>query len=95
MKILQKSQAGTFESSDVLILIEPVEEKSGRKLEISSSVILQYGERLKNIINAELDKYEINDIHMIVNDKGALEPTIYARLETAIKRACNLQKGTL
>jgi len=95
MKILQKSQVGTFESSDILILIEPVEENTGRKIEIQSSVMFQYGENLKMLINSELDKFEIKDIHMIINDKGALEPTIKARLETAIKRSLNLQKGTL
>jgi len=95
MKILQKSQAGTFESSDVLILIEPVENNSGRKIEIQSSVMLQYGESIKTVINEELDRFEIKDIHMVVNDKGALTPTIKARLETAVKRALNEQKGTL
>lgn len=95
MKILEKSQAGTFESSDVLILIEPVDEGSGRKIEINSSVKLQYGEQLKTIVEDYLDKNDIADIHLIINDKGALEPTIHARMETALKRACKQQKGTL
>ena len=95
MILLKKAQAGTFESSDIIILVEPVPEKTGRKLEISSSVMLQYGEMLTNLINKVLDKYKINDIHLVAKDKGALEPTIIARLETAIERALNQQKGTL
>jgi len=95
MKILKKAQAGTFESSDIIILIEPVTENTGRKLEIASNVMLQYGEMLTNLINKVLDNYNIKDIHLIAKDKGALEPTIIARLETAIERALNQQKGTL
>ena len=95
MKLLRKAQAGTFESSDIIILVEPVPEKTGRKLEISSSVMLQYGEMLTNLINIILDKYKIKDIHLVAKDKGALEPTIIARLETAIERSLNQQKGTL
>ena len=95
MELLKKAQAGTFESSDIMILVEPVSENSGRNLEIDSSVMLQYGDVLTNLINKVLDKYEIKDIHLIAKDKGALEPTIIARLETAFERALNQQKGTL
>lgn len=95
MKLQRKAQAGTFESSDIMILVEPTQEGSGRQLEINSSVMLQYGETITKLINETLDKYNINDIHLIAKDKGALEPTIIARLETVIERALNQQKGTL
>ncbi len=95
MELQRKAQAGTFESSDIMILIEPLKNKEGRKLEISSSVMLQYGDMLSELVNNILDKYEIENVHLIAKDKGALEPTIIARLETAITRALNQQKGTL
>ena len=95
MKIIKKAQSGTFESSDIIVLIEPVIEKSGRNIEIDSTVMLEYGDNIEKIISNKLDEYSITDIHLIVKDKGALEPTINARLETAILRACDLQKGTL
>jgi citrate lyase subunit gamma (acyl carrier protein) len=85
------SQAGTFESSDLIILIEPMEDKSGRKIEIESAVMLQYGDNLKTIVNEMLDNYQMTDIHIILKDKGALEPVIRARIETAIERSLNKQ----
>ena len=92
----QKSaQAGTLESSDIMILIEPVPKNAGKKIEISSSVMLHYGENIKQLINQVLEEYKITDIHLIAKDKGALEPTILARVETAVIRALNQQKGTL
>ena len=95
MKILKSSQAGSFESSDLMVLIEPVTENSGRKIELDSTVMLQYGDDIKTIIIDVLDQFEISDIHLIAKDKGALDATIKARLETAIIRGADLQKGTL
>lgn len=95
MKPKKSAQSGTFESSDVIFLIEPLAANSGRKLEISSSVMQQFGDSFKKIITDMLDKYEMTDIHLIAKDKGALEPTIKARLETAIKRSLGQQTGTI
>jgi len=95
MKIIKKAQSGSFESSDIIVLIEPVAKDKGRHIEIDSTVMLEYGESIEKLILQKLDDYDISDIHLIVKDKGALEPTINARLETAIIRASNLQKGTL
>ena len=95
MEIIKKAQSGSFESSDIIVLIEPVAKDKGRHIEIDSTVMLEYGESIERLILQKLDDYAISDIHLIVKDKGALEPTINARLETAIIRASNLQKGTL
>lgn len=95
MKPKIAAQSGTFESSDVIFLIEPLPENSGRKLEISSTVMQQFGENFKRIVTEMLNQYDMTDIHLIAKDKGALEPTIKARLETAILRSLEEQEGTL
>jgi len=95
MKPKIAAQSGTFESSDVIFLIEPLPDNSGRKLDISSTVMQQYGSSFKRIVTEMLDEYQMTDIHLIAKDKGALEPTIKARLETAINRSMERQEGTL
>lgn len=95
MKPKIAAQSGTFESSDVIFLIEPLPDNSGRKLELFSTVMQQYSDSFNRIVVDILDSYEMTDIHLIARDKGALEPTIKARLETAIKRSLNQQDGTL
>lgn len=95
MKPKIAAQSGTFESSDVIVLIEPLPNKSGRKIEISSTVMQQFGASFRQIVTDMLDQYEMTDIHLIAKDKGALEPTIKARLETAIKRSIGEREGTL
>ncbi len=95
MKPKIAAQSGTFESSDVIFLIEPLPDNSGRKLEITSTVMQQFGASFNRIVEDILNQYDMTDIHLIAKDKGALEPTIKARLETAIKRSLNQQEGTL
>jgi citrate lyase subunit gamma (acyl carrier protein) len=95
MKPINPAQSGTFESSDVIVLIEPMPKNSGRKIEISSTVMQQFGASFQQIVTDMLDQYDLTDIHLIAKDKGALEPTIKARLETAIKRSLGQQEGTL
>jgi citrate lyase subunit gamma (acyl carrier protein) len=95
MKPQTSAQAGTFESSDVIFLIEPMPEKSGRKIELFSTVLHQYGESFNKTVVEMLDQYELTDVHLIARDKGALEPTIKARLETAIKRSLGIHEGTV
>jgi len=90
-----KAQAGTFESSDIMILIEPVEPDTGRLVDISSTVMLQFEADISKTVNQVLDELEIKDIHLIAKDKGALTQTIKARVETAIKRSLGIQKGTM
>lgn len=95
MELKVKAQAGSFESSDVLIMVEPQPKGAGRKLELESIVLQQFGDDILHQINYDLDAFGIDDIRVIINDKGALPPTISARLETALKRSAGLQSGTL
>jgi citrate lyase subunit gamma (acyl carrier protein) len=87
MKPLIAAQAGTFESSDIIILIEPQPENTGRTVEVESTVMFQYGENIKSVIEDMLNQFQISDVHIIAKDKGALELVIRARLETAIYRS--------
>ncbi|MCU4164932.1 citrate lyase acyl carrier protein [Carboxylicivirga caseinilyticus] len=95
MELKLKAQAGSFESSDVLIMVEPQPQGVGRKIELESIVMQQFGDDLLLQIHRDLDAYGIKDIRVIINDKGALPPTLSARLETALKRSAGLQTGTL
>jgi len=95
MTITKKAQAGSFESSDILILAEPNEKGNGRIIDLDSDVEKQYGEDILNLVNKTLDKFGISDIHLILKDKGAISTVICARIETVLKRASNQAEGTL
>ena len=85
--IIEKSaMAGTLESSDAQVTVEPGE---GIEIEIESSVLNQYGRQIRQTVLETLDRLEVKDGKVIVIDKGALDCTIKARVECAVFRSSN------
>lgn len=86
MKITKVAKAGTLESSDILIMVAPNEE--GKiEIELESIVIKQFGDQIKKVIEDTLKELNAEGVTLKAQDKGALDYTIKARVETAIKRA--------
>lgn len=86
MEIQQSAIAGTLESSDVQVTIEP--NMSGVVINIESTVKNQYGRQIKETVLNTLSKLNIQSGNFLIDDKGALECTLKARLECAIFRSC-------
>ena len=86
-KVSKPGQAGTLESSDIMITVGPSPEGTGIAIELVSPVIKQYGAQIKQAIQAELAILGIADAAVQANDKGALDCTIRARVKTAVQRA--------
>ena len=86
MELKTTGIAGTLESSDVMITLAPA--ASGINLSLESSVINQYGRQIKATVLATLDRLGVKNADVIVNDHGALDCTIKARVECAFFRGC-------
>ncbi|AIF50761.1 citrate lyase acyl carrier protein [Pelosinus sp. UFO1] len=86
-KIQKTAQAGTVESSDIMIVLAPVQTGSGLTIEVVTPAMKQYGAQIKEIIVKTLVAQGIEDAHVHAIDKGALDYTIEARVMTAISRA--------
>ena len=84
MEILKPAVAGTLESSDAQVLVEPDNEL---KLTISSSVMNQYGRQIRETVQETLKRLDVSKGCITVTDKGALDCTIKARVECAVFRA--------
>lgn len=91
MKLQKTAMAGTLESSDAQVTIEPGE--GGIRLELTSSVMSQFGRQIREVVLETLARLEITDANVIVNDKGALNCTLKARVEAAAFRAAGQQEG--
>ena len=87
MEILKSAAAGTLESSDAMVTVEPGD--GGIELELSSSVMNQYGRQIKATAMETLDRLQVNNVRITVVDKGALDCTIKARVECAVYRCCD------
>lgn len=83
MGIIKNASAGTMESSDVYVEIEPADEMN---LQLESVVLTQFGEEIRAVVQEVLDQCGVERANVRVVDRGALECVIRARVETAIIR---------
>ena len=86
MKAQREAVAGSLESSDVLVSVSPAA-APGVELVVESIVIKQYGDRIRKVAAEVSAQAGLAGATVRVQDRGALEGTLRARLETAIARA--------
>lgn len=92
MTIKKQAMAGTLESSDCLVTVEPPK-GSGITLELDSAVMQQFGTAIRKTINDTLGRLGVKDAYIKVVDKGALDCTIKARVECAVYRSNDQKLG--
>ena len=88
MKLIQKGMAGTMESSDIMISIEP-KENGGITLDLTSSVMQQFGRQIEAVIRETLADLGVENAAVSAADKGALDCTVKARTRCAAYRAAD------
>ena len=91
MQLKKAAVAGTLESSDVQVSVEPGE--GTLDLSIQSSVLNQYGRQIMATVREVLDHLAVADAKVTVVDMGALDCTIKARVECAVFRGCGIDEG--
>ena len=87
---LETAQAGTLESSDCLVTVGPAE---GRILDVRGGNAKLFAERTRRVVDAVLARYGLKDVRVQIQDQGALEATLTARVETALDRALGKEGG--
>ena len=84
MNITSIAVAGTLESSDIYVEVEPCDQL---ELNIESVVLNQFGDEIRATILSVLEELGVTSGRVSVQDKGAIDCTIRARVETAVRRA--------
>ena len=84
MDITKCASAGTMESSDAYVEIEP--SQNGLSIQLESVVQKQFGEKIQTAIKEVLEEHGIENAGVRVIDRGALECVIRARVEAAVLR---------
>ena len=82
-KIIRRATAGTLESSDVFVTLEPGE---GLEIEIDSVVQKQFGDSIRRSVEEGLAELDVHNARLSIVDRGALDCVIRARVETAVLR---------
>jgi citrate lyase subunit gamma (acyl carrier protein) len=81
--ILSYASAGTLSSNDCFITVEHAEQL---EITIESIVLDAFGDQIEQVIRGVLKQLKIKKLKVLVQDKGALDYTIKARLITALHR---------
>lgn len=83
-EIVKRAMAGTLESSDVLIELEP--NPAGLEIQINSVVQAQYEADIRRSVMEILQEQGVKNVRLTITDRGALDCIIRARVETALLR---------
>ncbi|KAF1300533.1 MULTISPECIES: citrate lyase acyl carrier protein [Enterococcus] len=90
MEIVKNAVAGTVESSDIMITVDPNETEE-ISIHLESSVEKQFGNQIRKVIEETLQKLGITSAKITAVDKGALDCTIQARTITVAHRAAGIE----
>ena len=85
MVIVRNAAAGSMESSDAMVTVSPG--KEGIRIELGSTVYVQFGRQIENLVRQVAEEAGVENADIKVQDFGALDCTIRARVETALERA--------
>ena len=85
MSTLKKASCGTMESSDAYMELQPI--AAGVQIDLQSVVEHQFGDSIRALAADMLQQEGIDNVSLRIVDRGALECTLRARLETLIARA--------
>jgi citrate lyase subunit gamma (acyl carrier protein) len=83
-KIIRSASAGTLESNDVFVEIEPWDQ--GLQLTLESLVKQQFGDAIERSVRETLAQCGVEQAKLSVVDQGALDCVLRARVETAVAR---------
>lgn len=93
MKLITTGNAGTMESNDIMITVEPSDE-GGVQVELTSSVYQQFGKQIIAVIRETAADYGVENALITAVDKGALDCTVRARVAAALTRAAECHDYT-
>ena len=88
MKLITTGNAGTMESNDIMITVEP-SDGGGVQVDLTSSVYRQFGKQIISVIKETVAEYGVKNAVITAVDKGALDCTVRARVSTALMRAAD------
>ena len=84
MQIIKAASAGTMESSDAYVEIEPAAD--GIRLQLESVVMDQFGDAIRQTVMEVLAEMSVENAGVRLIDRGALDCVIRARVEAAVLR---------
>lgn len=89
MELKKQAVAGTAESSDIMVTVDP-QGGTGVDIDLDSSVEKVFGDRIREVIAETLRNLGVEGVKVTAVDKGALDCTVQARTIAACYRAAEM-----
>ncbi len=86
MEIKKEAMAGTVESSDAMVTISP-NPASTIEIQLKSVVERQFGKQIRKLPEDTFKELKIKSAILRIEDKGALDAVLRARIQAAADRA--------
>lgn len=83
MDVVKTAVAGSMESNDAMVTVEP---GAGISVTVESVVMAQFGRAIESSVLSVLSDMGVSDCSVTIRDRGALDCTIRARVEAAVLR---------
>jgi citrate lyase subunit gamma (acyl carrier protein) len=87
VKLVKNGQAGSQNKGDLVVTIKPRKKGAGLQINVKSSVGKLFGKSINSTVISKLDELGVKDAIVKVQDDGALDYVIKARLEAAVSKA--------
>jgi len=83
---MRTAQAGTVESMDCLVTVSEAGPGTGISLTLAGASVARFSKAMDKAVRETLDNLDITDMTVSVQDNGALDLVLKARVEAAVAR---------
>ncbi len=83
MEIKKIAMCGTLDSSDVLVTVRP---SDNEVINITSPVASRFEDKIRSAVQKVLNENDCHHVSVTLQDSGALDCVIEARVQTALER---------
>ncbi len=83
---MKTAQAGTVESMDCLVTVSETGPGTGVTLTLAGSSVTRFSRAMEKAVRETLDRLKATDMTVSVQDNGALDLVLKARVEAAVSR---------
>lgn len=84
MEIKKIAMCGTLDSSDVLVTVRP---SDNEVINITSPVASRFEDEIRCVVQKVLNENDCHHVSVTLQDSGALDCVIEARVQTALERS--------
>jgi citrate lyase subunit gamma (acyl carrier protein) len=83
---MRTAQAGTVESMDCLVTVSEAGPGTGISLSLAGASVARFSKAMDKAVRETLDNLDITDMTVSVQDNGALDLVLKARVEAAVAK---------